>query len=117
MEAGAGIADLGAGDERQAVAEAGGGGRAAGALRDVLVDLAVFIGAGAKTLDRGDDHRRVDAPGSSPRESPCDRARRGRNSRPCTSHRLIRRGRERSLPFGFLVSSVIERLLWLSMVK
>ncbi|GCC46453.1 hypothetical protein chiPu_0030492, partial [Chiloscyllium punctatum] len=41
VEAGARVADLRAGDERQAVAEAGGRGGAAGALRDVLVDLAV----------------------------------------------------------------------------
>src|SRR5262249_44754998 len=41
VQPGAGIADLRAGDERRAVAEAGGGGGAAGALGDVLVDLAV----------------------------------------------------------------------------
>ncbi len=45
--------------ERRAVAEAGGRGRAAGALRDVLVDLAVLVGTGAEALDRGDDHARV----------------------------------------------------------
>ena len=60
MQAGAGIADLRAGDERRALAEAGGRGRAAGALRDVLVDLAVFVRAGAKALHRGDDHARVE---------------------------------------------------------
>src|ERR1700760_3092536 len=60
MQAGAAVADLGAGHERHAVAEAGGGGRAAGALRDVLIDLAVFIWPGTETLDRGDDHLRVD---------------------------------------------------------
>ena len=54
------VADLRAGDERRAVAEAGGRGRAAGALRDVLVDLAVLVGAGPKALHRGDDHARIE---------------------------------------------------------
>jgi len=60
MQPGAAVADLRAGDQRQAVAEAGGGGRAAGALRDVLVHLAIFIGAGTEALDGGDDQPRVD---------------------------------------------------------
>ena len=60
MQPGAAVADLRAGDERQAVAEAGGRGRTAGALGDVLIDLAVFVRAGAKALDRGHDHLRVD---------------------------------------------------------
>src|SRR3546814_6876427 len=60
VQAGAGIADLRAGDQRRAIAEAGGRGGAAGALGDVLVDLAVLIGAGAEALDRGIDHARVD---------------------------------------------------------
>ncbi len=60
MQAGAAIADLRAGDERRAFAEAGGRGRAAGALRDVLVDLAVLVRAGAEALHRGDDHARVE---------------------------------------------------------
>ena len=59
MQPGARVADLGAGDQRRAFAEAGGGGRAAGALRDVLVDLAVLVGARAEALDRGHDHARV----------------------------------------------------------
>ena len=59
MQAGARIADLRAGDERRAVTETGGRGRAAGALRDVLVDLAVLVRAGAKALHRRDDHTRV----------------------------------------------------------
>ena len=59
MQAGAAIADLRAGDERRAVAEAGGRGRAAGALRDVLIDLAVLVGTGAEALHRRDDHARV----------------------------------------------------------
>src|ERR1700693_3061382 len=46
VEPGAGIADLGAGDERRSLAEAGGGGRAAGTLGNVLIDLAVLVGTG-----------------------------------------------------------------------
>ena len=61
MQAGAAVADLCAGDERQPVAEAGGRGRAAGALGDVLIDLAVLVRSGAKALDRGHDHLRVEA--------------------------------------------------------
>ena len=57
--AGAAVADLRAGNQRRALAEACGGGGAAGALRDVLVDLAVLVGAGAEALDRGHDHARV----------------------------------------------------------
>ena len=60
MQAGAGIADLRAGDQRRPVAEAGGRSRAAGALRDVLVDLAVLVGTGAEALHRGDDHARIE---------------------------------------------------------
>ena len=59
MQPGAGIADLGAGDERRPVAEAGGRGGAAGALGDVLVDLAVLVGTGAEALHRGHDHARI----------------------------------------------------------
>ena len=61
MQSGAAVADLRAGDERQAVAETGGRGRAAGALRDVLIDFAVFVRAGAETLDRRHDHLRIEA--------------------------------------------------------
>ena len=53
------VADLRAGHQRRAVAEAGGGGGAARALGDVLVDLAVLVGARPEALDRGVDHRRV----------------------------------------------------------
>src|SRR5215468_5773692 len=59
VQAGAAVADLRAGDERRAVAEPGGGGGAARALRDILVDLAILVGAGAEALDRGHDHARI----------------------------------------------------------
>ena len=60
VQAGARVADLGAGDGWRPVVEAGGAGAAAGALRDVLVDLAVLVGAGAEALDRGVDDAGVD---------------------------------------------------------
>src|SRR5262245_9563992 len=60
MQAGTSIADLRTRDERRAVAEASGGSRAARALRDVLVDLAVLVGSGAEALDGGIDHARVE---------------------------------------------------------
>src|SRR5262249_2418249 len=59
MQTSAGIADLRAGDERRAVAEAGSGRRAAGTLRHVLVDFAVLIGAGPEALHRGNNPARV----------------------------------------------------------
>ena len=59
MQAGAAVADLRAGDQRRTFAETGGRSRAARALGDVLIDLAVLVGAGAEALDRGDDHARV----------------------------------------------------------
>jgi hypothetical protein len=59
MEAGAGIADLRAGYERRAVAEPGGRRRAACALRDVLVNLALFVRPRAEALDRRHDHARI----------------------------------------------------------
>src|SRR5438093_171404 len=54
MQAGAAVADLRAGHQRRAVVEPGGRGRAAGALRDVLVDLAVGVGSRTRGFDRGD---------------------------------------------------------------
>src|SRR5262252_5862880 len=60
MQAGAGIADLRAGHQRRTVAKAGGRGRAAGALRNVLIDLAVLVRARPKAFDRGDDHARIE---------------------------------------------------------
>src|ERR1700722_7580187 len=60
VQAGAAVADLGAGDQWRTVVEAGGGGGSAGALRDVLIHLAVLVRSGAEALDRGDDHHRVE---------------------------------------------------------
>src|SRR4029077_7085664 len=60
MQAGAAVTDLRAGDQRRSIAEAGGRGGTAGALRDVLIDLAVLVGARAKALHRGDDHARIE---------------------------------------------------------
>ena len=60
MKPGAAVADLRAGDQRRALAETRGRGRAAGALRDVLVDLAVFVGTGAEALHGSNDHARVE---------------------------------------------------------
>src|SRR5712672_895273 len=60
IEPGAAVADLRAGDQRQSVAKAGGRSRAAGALRDILIDLAVLVRPGTKTLDRGHDQFRID---------------------------------------------------------
>src|SRR3546814_14261458 len=53
VQAGAGLADLRAGDQRRAVTEAGGRGGAAGALGDVPVTIALLIRLGAKELDNG----------------------------------------------------------------
>ena len=50
---GAGVADLRARDQRRTVVEAGRRGRAAGALRDVLIDLAVLVRTRPEALDRG----------------------------------------------------------------
>ena len=77
MQTGAGIADLRAGDERRALAEPGGGRGAAGALGDVLVDLAVLVRAGAEALDRRHDHARVELVDALPGEAHAvERARR-----------------------------------------
>ena len=60
MQAGAAVADLRAGHDRWAVVEAGGGRRSAGALRDILIHLAVLIRARSEALHRGGDHARVE---------------------------------------------------------
>src|ERR1700761_638560 len=61
MQPGAAVTDLRAGHQRHAVAEARGGSGAAGALRDVFVNLAILVWSGAKALDRCHDHLRIDA--------------------------------------------------------
>src|SRR5215218_4646053 len=61
MQAGAAVANLRAGHQRKSVAEARGRCRSAGALRDVLIHLAIFVWAGPKTFDRRYDHLRVDS--------------------------------------------------------
>src|SRR5256885_13136078 len=71
MQSGAAVADLRAGDERRAVVEAGGRSRAAGALRDVLVDLAVLVRARTETLDGCDNHARSEEH-TSELQSPCN---------------------------------------------
>jgi hypothetical protein len=68
MQSGSAVADLRTGDERRAVVEAGRRCCATGALRDVLVDLAVFVWAGAESLDRRHDHARVELIHPLPRE-------------------------------------------------
>src|SRR5665213_1580963 len=60
MQASARVADLRASDERRTIAKARRRRRAAGALRDILVDFAVLVRAGTKTLHRGDDHARIE---------------------------------------------------------
>jgi hypothetical protein len=60
VHAGVAVAQRGRAHGRRAVPEAGGGSRAACALRDVLVHLqVVVVVAVAEALDRGDDHLRV----------------------------------------------------------
>ncbi len=68
MQTCAGIADLCSGNQRQTVAEACRRGRTAGALRDVFVNLAVLIGTGAESLDRRNDHCRIELLDTLPRE-------------------------------------------------
>ena len=59
MQTGARIADLRARHKRRTIVEPGRRGRAARALRDVFVDLAVLVGPGAESLDRGVNHARI----------------------------------------------------------
>jgi hypothetical protein len=69
MDAGAGVADLGAGHHRKAVDLAGRRRRPSGALGDVLVHLAVLEGPRAESLHRRVDHPRVDLLDLLPREA------------------------------------------------
>src|ERR1041385_4634427 len=60
MGAGARVADLGPGHERNAIDLARRRSRAAGALRDVFIDFAVFEGTGPEAFHRGIDHPWID---------------------------------------------------------
>ncbi len=60
MNAGSGIADLRARDQRRAIVEPGCARRAAGALGDVLIDFTVFVRTRAEALDRRVDQTRID---------------------------------------------------------
>ena len=55
VQAGAAIADLGAGDQRRPIIKASGGCRAAGTLRDVFVNLVILVGTRTEALDRSQD--------------------------------------------------------------
>src|SRR4051795_6803376 len=63
------VADLGAGDDRRGVLEAGRAHRAAGRLGDVLVGLRVLERAGAEALQRRVDQPRVELVQVLPREA------------------------------------------------
>ena len=77
MQPGAAVADLRTGDQRRAIVESGRRRRAASALRDVLIHLAVLVRTGAEPLDRRDDHSRVERIDALPRKShPIECARR-----------------------------------------
>ncbi len=77
MQTGSAVADLRTRHERRAVVKSGCGRRATGTLRDVLVDFAVFVRPGAETLDRRDDHPRIELVDALPGEThPVERARR-----------------------------------------
>ena len=69
MQARPRVADLRARHERRAIPESGGGRRAAGALRDVLVDLAILVGSRAEALYGSDDHLGVQRVNALPREA------------------------------------------------
>ena len=66
VQSGAGITDLCTCHQRHAIAETGGRRRTAGALRHVLINLAVFVRTRTKTLDRCHDHFRDSIPGYVP---------------------------------------------------
>src|SRR6185503_11108650 len=60
MKPGAAVADLRAGHQWRTLAETRGRGRTARTLRDVLVDFAILVRAGAEALHRSDDHARIE---------------------------------------------------------
>jgi len=108
MQSCAAIADLRAGHQRRAFAEAGRGGRAAGALRDVLIDLAVLVWTGPEALYRCHDHARVKLVNAFPSE-PIRSSAPGAKFSTSTSQVFTSRSMI-SLPLGCLESIVIERL-------
>src|SRR5262249_27309545 len=69
VNAGPGIADLRPGHEWNAIDLTRRRGRSAGTLRDVLIDLPVFVGTGTEPLYRRVDHARVDLLDFLPREA------------------------------------------------
>src|SRR5690606_1398720 len=60
METRAGVADLRAGNDGRAFAEARGRSGTAGALGHVLIDLAVLVGSGAEAFYGRNDHARIE---------------------------------------------------------
>ena len=60
MNAGAAVADLGAGHGRRTVLPAGRARRPAHALRDILIRLEIGVAARTKPLDRGIDDPRIE---------------------------------------------------------
>src|SRR5258708_38128892 len=68
MQSGAAVANLRAGHQGRTVIESGGGRRAAGALRHVLVDRALLVRTGTEAFDRGHDHARIEFLNALPRE-------------------------------------------------
>src|ERR1700679_3776317 len=69
MQARAAVSDLRTGHERRPVIETSGRCGTTGALGDVLVDLAVLVGAGAEALHRGDYHARIECLNALPGEA------------------------------------------------
>ncbi len=109
MQSGAGIADLRARDQRRTIAKAGCGRRAAGALRDIFINLAVFIRTRPETLHRRINHARVKFLNALPSEShTVEHTRREIFDEHIAG---FDQALENFEAFLFLVSSVIERLL------
>jgi len=115
VQPGARIADLRAGDERRAVVEAGRRRCAAGALRDVFVDLAVLVRTGPKPLTDATIIRGLSSwmcAQVSPMRSSAPGAKFSNQDVATPDQRL-----EDFLPFECLASTVIDRLLWFNIVK
>src|SRR5580658_2207233 len=69
VDAGSRISDPGAGNQRYSIAKTRRGSRAAGALRNIFVGLAVFERARSEAFHRGDDDPGVDRVDLLPTES------------------------------------------------